>query len=249
MTRVTVYGANGRMGGLICRLAHDRNDMELTGAVDVDDGTVEGVEVTPPEEAEEAFQRADVSVEFSVPEGTRRAAEAAAATGTPLVTGTTGLSDEVQEAVDKAAESVAVVQSSNYARGVNVFWRVVEVAAELLHGYDFEVTETHHRHKLDAPSGTALTTVERIEKAIGERERVHGREGDAPRGEEIGVHARRAGEIVGEHEVLAAGEGESLEITHRAGDRRAFAGGALDAAVWVADREPGLYGMEDVLGL
>lgn len=249
MTSVTVYGAGGRMGGLLSGLVQERDGMELVGAVDVDGGTVEGVGIHAPEEAEEAFGEADVVVEFSVPEGTRRAVEAAVATGTPLVTGTTGLPDDVQREVERAAENVAVVQSSNFARGVNVFWRVVEVAAELLPGYDYEVTETHHRHKLDAPSGTAFTTVERIEEAIGEREHVHGREGEMQRGEEIGVHARRAGEIVGEHEVLAAGEGESLEITHRAGDRTAFAGGALDAAVWVADREPGLYGMEDVLGL
>lgn len=249
MTSITVYGAKGRMGRLLCQLAREREDMELVGAVDISDGEMEGVEVTSPDDAEDAFRQADVAVEFSVPEGTRRAVQAAVATGTPLVTGTTGLSDEVQQQVEDAAEEIAVVQSSNYARGVNVFWRVVRETARLLPGYDFEVTETHHRHKRDAPSGTAFTTVEKIEEAIGERERVHGREGEVQRGDEIGVHARRAGEIVGEHEVLAAGEGEALEIKHRAGDRTAFAGGALDAAVYAADAEPGLYGMEDVLGL
>ncbi|MDY6764995.1 MAG: 4-hydroxy-tetrahydrodipicolinate reductase, partial [Halobacteria archaeon] len=121
--------------------------------------------------------------------------------------------------------------------------------AELLPDYDFEVTETHHRHKRDAPSGTAKTTVERIEEAVGKREHVHGREGETPRENEIGIHARRAGEVVGEHEVLISGQDESVIIKHRTGDRSTFAAGALDAAVFVADKDSGLYGMEDVLGL
>lgn len=247
---VAVIGARGRMGALLCDVVMERDATRLVGAVDADDdGEIGGVAVLSPDRTAEALADADVAIEFSVPAGTVAAAEAAAATDTALVSGTTGLSDEQEASVDDAAATVPIVRASNYATGVNAFWELVEAAAGLLPGYDVEVTETHHRHKTDAPSGTALTAVERIQEAVGERDVVHGREGEAPRGDEIGVHARRAGEIVGEHEVLLAGEGESLAITHRAGERRAFAAGAVDAAEWVVGREPGRYGMDDVLGL
>ncbi|MDY6780174.1 MAG: 4-hydroxy-tetrahydrodipicolinate reductase, partial [Halobacteria archaeon] len=173
--------------------------------------TVEGVRVVGPDDASEAFEENDVDavIDFSTPEGTEVAARSAAAVGAVLVTGTTALDTDAEEAVDAAADEVPVVRSSNFAKGVNVFWEVVEEAARLLPDADFEVTETHHRHKRDAPSGTALTAVERIEEAVGERDRVHGREGDSKRGDEIGVHARRGGDIPGEHEVLIASEDES----------------------------------------
>ncbi|MDY6774527.1 MAG: 4-hydroxy-tetrahydrodipicolinate reductase [Halobacteria archaeon] len=252
-TKVAVAGVRGRMGRLILDVIKTRNTVELVGAVDRngvgDEIREHGVEIMSPDEAEEAFDEADVAIEFTSPEGTQRFVEAALSTRTPLVTGTTGLTDETESKVEDAADEIPVLQSSNFATGVNAFWEIVEEAASLLPGYDYEVTETHHRHKVDAPSGTALTTVERIENGIGDREHVHGREGDSPRGDEIGVHARRAGEIVGEHEVLISGEGESVIIKHRAGERRAFAAGAVDAGVFLAGQEPGLYGMDDVLDL
>jgi 4-hydroxy-tetrahydrodipicolinate reductase len=244
--RVAVVGATGRTGGLVAEVAREDERCEYVGGVASEprDGDVVG-----PDDAPALFERADVVVDFSAPEATVLAARTARETETPLVTGTTALDEVAEDELTQTAEDVAVVRSSNFARGVNVFWEVVERAASLLPDADFEVTETHHRGKRDAPSGTALTTVERIEDAVGEREHVHGREGEAPRGDEIGVHARRAGDVVGEHEVLVAQGDESITVSHRASDRRAFAEGALDAALFAVDADPGTYGMDDVLDL
>jgi 4-hydroxy-tetrahydrodipicolinate reductase len=247
-TKIVVVGATGRTGGLVVEVAREDEDYEYVGGV-ASEGNRDGNDVVGPEDARALFEGADAVVDFSTPEATRRAAELAGETETPLVTGTTALDEAAEEALADAAEDAPVVRSSNFARGVNVFWKMVESAAELLPDADFEVTETHHRGKRDAPSGTANETVERIEDAVGKRERVHGREGESERGDEIGVHARRAGDVVGEHEVLVAEGDESLTIAHRASDRRAFAAGALDAAEWTREAEAGEYGMDDVLEL
>lgn len=246
--KVAVVGATGRTGSLVARLAEEKEAYEYVGGV-ASEGRDGDENVVGPSDLRPLFEEADAVVDFSTPEATRRAAEAARDTGRPLVTGTTALDEAAETALSEAARAVAVVRSSNFARGVNVFWEVVERAATLLPGADFEVTETHHRGKRDAPSGTALETVERIEGAAGERERVHGRLGESKRGDEIGVHARRAGDVVGEHEVLVAEGNESLTLTHRASDRSAFAAGALEAAAWAVEAEAGEYGMEDVLDL
>jgi len=245
-TKLVVVGATGRTGSLAAEVARENDTYGYVGGVASEK---QGESIVGPEGARALFEKADAAVDFSTPDATRLAADLARETGTPLATGTTALDDEASEALDDAAETVPVVRASNFARGVNVFWEVVERAAALLPNADFEVTETHHRGKRDAPSGTALTTVERIEDAVGEREHVHGREGEAPRGDEIGVHARRAGDVVGEHEVLVAEGDESLTLSHRASDRRAFAAGALDAAEWAVDTDAGEYGMDDVLDL
>ena len=246
MIRVAVVGATGRTGALVAEVAREDDGYEYVGGVASEprDGDVVG-----PDGAPRLFGKADVVVDFSAPGATVLAARTARETDVPVVTGTTALDEAAEDELGQTAEEVAVVRSSNFARGVNVFWEVVERAASLLPGADFEVTETHHRGKRDAPSGTALTTVERIEDAIGEREYTHGREGEAPRGDEIGVHARRAGDVVGEHEVLIAEGDESITVSHRASDRRAFARGALDAADFAVDADAGTYGMEDVLDL
>jgi 4-hydroxy-tetrahydrodipicolinate reductase len=244
--KVVVVGATGRTGSLVVEVAREKEAYDYIGGVanEPRDGEVVGFE-----EARPLFEEADFVVDFSTPEATRRAAELAGETETPLVTGTTALDDTAEDTLAKAAREVAVVRSSNFARGVNVFWEVIERAASLLPRADFEVTETHHRGKRDAPSGTAKETVERIENAVGEREHVHGRKGESKRGDEIGVHARRAGDVVGEHEVLIAEGDESITVSHRASDRRAFASGALDAAEWAVEAEAGEYGMDDVLDL
>jgi 4-hydroxy-tetrahydrodipicolinate reductase len=244
--KVVVVGATGRTGSLVVEVAREEDRYEYVGGV-ASEG--DGDDAVGPEGARTLFEEADAAVDFSTPEATKRAAELADETGTPLVTGTTALDEAAEKVLEEASGDVAVVRSSNFALGVNVFWEVVERAASLLPNADFEVTETHHRGKRDAPSGTAKETVERIEDAVGKREHVHGREGEQPRGDEIGVHARRAGDVVGEHEVLVAEGDESLTVSHRASDRRAFASGALDAAEWTVDGEPGEYGMEDVLEL
>ena len=142
---------------------------------------------------------------------------------------------------------MAAVITPNFSVGVNLFWKLVSDAAKALKDYDIEIIETHHNQKKDAPSGTALATVEVLKEALGEIEVVHGREGIRLRGKEIGVHAVRGGDIVGDHTVLFAGPGERLEIKHQAHSRTALASGAVRAARWVVDKEPGIYSMADVL--
>jgi 4-hydroxy-tetrahydrodipicolinate reductase len=165
-----------------------------------------------------------------------------------LVVGTTGFSPDQQSRIKKAVEGkVAAVISPNFMMGVNVFWKLIYEAALVLKDYDIEVIEAHHNQKKDAPSGTALAAVDALKKALGEVEVVHGREGVRLRGKEIGVHAIRGGDIVGDHTVLFAGPGERLEIKHQAHSRSAFASGAVQAARWVVDKEPGIYSMADVL--
>lgn len=246
--KVVVVGATGRTGSLVVEVAREDDAYEYVGGV-ASESRGDNVVEFGNDEARVLFEEADAAVDFSTPDATQRAAELARETKTPLVTGTTALDETAENELSEAARDVPVVRSSNFARGVNVFWEVVERAASLLPDADFEVTETHHRGKRDAPSGTALETVERIEDAVGGREHVHGRKGESERGDEIGVHARRAGDVVGEHEVLVAEGNESLTVAHRASDRRAFASGALEAAEWAVETDAGEYGMNDVLDL
>ena len=161
-------------------------------------------------------------------------------------------------ALDAVADRVPLLKASNFSRGVAALRRAVRATVPALDGYDVEVTETHHNGKRDAPSGTALTLLDDVDEARGDgdggaadadgADRVHGRVGEQPRtGDEIGVHARRAGNVTGEHEILLAGNDEVVELTHRAGSRGIFAAGALDAAVWLAGRDPGRYDFDAVL--
>ncbi len=241
--KIVVYGATGKTGALVAEAADEDSRFSYLGGVS---GSGAGDTVSP-EEAASVVEEADAVVDFSTPAGVVSAAEAAAEHDAALVEATTGLDAEAESALEEAADSVSVVYSSNYAVGVNVFWRLVEELADAFSDGDFEVTETHHREKADAPSGTAETTVERIQRAAGERPVVYGREGETPRGDEIAVHSLRAGDVVGEHEVLVADDQESLSITHTASSRRAFAEGALDAAAWAVEQQAGRYSMEDVL--
>jgi 4-hydroxy-tetrahydrodipicolinate reductase len=197
-----------------------------------------------------ALADAAVLVDFTVPEASLGYVAAAAEAGVPCVVGTTGFGEEGTSRLRGAAERVPVLRAANFARGVQALLRAVGAAVEALPGYDAELTETHHNGKRDAPSGTALTILDELEDARGDDpERVYGREGHQPRGEgEVGVHVRRAGDVRGEHEVLLAGNGEVLTLTHRAESREVFAAGALDAAEWLVGRPPGSYGFADVLG-
>jgi 4-hydroxy-tetrahydrodipicolinate reductase len=189
-----------------------------------------------------------VLIDFTIAKAAVENACTAAQMGVDLVVGTTGLSAEQHSQMREAIEgNVAAVISPNFSLGVNIFWKLVAEAALALKDYDIEVIEAHHNQKKDAPSGTALATVEAIAAALGEKEIVYGRQGLMPRKKEIGVHAVRAGDIVGDHTVLIAGPGERLEIKHQAHSRAAFASGAVRAAAWVAGRSPGIYSMADVL--
>jgi len=250
--RIAVTGAGGRMGREVLSAAADRDGLAVAFAVNrspVD--PVAGVAVESADDLGDllASEEPDALVDFTGPASAVAYAEACADAAVPLVTGTTGFADAQLDSLRAASDAVPVLKASNFARGVAALRRAVREAAAALPGYDVELTETHHNAKRDAPSGTAKSILDDVEDVRGDLdERVHGREGDAPRSPgEVGVHARRAGDVTGEHEVLLAGNRETLELTHRAGDRGVFAEGALDAAAWLADRDPGWYGFDDVL--
>ncbi|WP_435182732.1 4-hydroxy-tetrahydrodipicolinate reductase [Halobellus sp. EA9] len=256
--RVAITGASGRMGGELLAAAADHDDVDYVlaatrtpEAVPSGDAPDAPDAVVADSDLDDALESHDVDVlvDFTVPEASVDYLRAAADSGVAAVVGTTGYDDDHLETLDSVAESVPLLRASNFSRGVAALRRAVEAAAGALSGYDVEVTETHHNGKRDAPSGTALTILDDIDEARGEAaERVHGREGDQPReGTEIGVHARRAGDVTGEHEVLFAGNEEVVELTHRAGSRGIFAVGALDAAAWLAGRSPGRYDFGEVL--
>jgi 4-hydroxy-tetrahydrodipicolinate reductase len=203
-------------------------------------------------EAADAF---DVLIDFSIPAVTAANAKFCAKHGKKMVIGTTGLNAEQLEQVQGASRSNALCMASNYATGVNLVFKLAELAASVLgDDVDIEISEAHHRHKIDAPSGTALSLGESVAGALGRNLKevaVYGREGQtgARDRQTIGFATVRAGDIVGDHTVLFAAEGERVEITHKASSRTAFARGAVRAAKWLADKESGLFDMQDVLEL
>jgi len=251
VTSLVVTGATGRMGRELLAAAADR-EPTVAGATSRTGETVAGVSTAPPDALTRLAREAPsptVVVDFTAPQATTAYAETAAEAGVAFLSGTTGLSEADHAALASAGERVPVLWASNFSRGVAALRRAVTAAVDTLPGYDVEVTETHHDGKRDAPSGTAETLLRDIEDARPDlSDRAHGREGATPRSAtEIGVHARRAGDVAGEHEVLLAGEDNVVELTHRAGSRRVFAAGALDAAAWLAGRDPGVYEFGDVL--
>jgi len=247
---VAVTGAGGHMGREVIEAATDREEMAVVLAVNrtsVD--PVAGHEVEDEADLPRllAERDPDVLVDFTLPDPSTRYVEACADAGVAAVVGTTGFSDSQLEVLADAAESVPVLRASNFARGVMALRRAIREAVAALPEYDAELTETHHNRKRDAPSGTALTILDDIDEARGDdADRVHGREGEQPREDgEVGVHARRAGDVTGEHELLLAGNHEVLTLTHRAESRGVFAEGALDAADWLVGRPAGEYDFED----
>ena len=239
--KIAIVGAAGRMGRKLCELAQG-TELEVVSRVDVADGFdkewasgVEGV------------------IDFSFHAAVPALVTKAAAEGIPYVIGTTGITAGEQKAVDAAAEKIPVVQSGNYSLGINLLLALVEKAAATLgKEYDIEITEMHHKHKKDAPSGTALMLAKSAAKGRGADAGgfIYGREGETgerPVGE-IAIHALRGGSVVGDHTVMFAGELERVELTHKAQDRAAFAAGALKALAWAKGRKPGIYTMRDVLG-
>ena len=258
MTRIAITGALGRMGTLVIQEAARIEGMELVAGLDAVGAGKPlpgGVLVKDASQLEQVLKetRPDVLIDFTIAKAAVKNVCIAASLGVDLVVGTTGISSEQHSEMREAIEgNVAAVITPNFSVGVNLFWKLVADAAAALKGYDFdiEIIEAHHNQKKDAPSGTALATLEAIRRARGESdlsEVVYGRNGIMPRGKEIGVHAVRAGDIVGDHTVLLAGPGERLEIRHQAHSRAAFASGAVRAATWVVGRKPGIYGMADVL--
>ena len=264
--KAVVAGASGRMGKRLVALMRESADFQVVGAVERKDhvdvgrdaGEVAGVGplgVAILDVVDKALSGAQVLLDFTAPAAAMRNLEAASQAGVAVVVGTTGLSEGDIARARELATRVPCVQSPNMSVGVNVLYGVLaQVARTLGDGYDIEVIEAHHHFKKDSPSGTAERMARVLAEALGRDIRkvgVYGRYGivGERRQEEIGVHAIRAGDIVGEHTILFGGMGERIEITHRAHSRDNFAFGALRAARWVVGRSPGLYDMLDVLGL
>ncbi|MFN7702359.1 MAG: 4-hydroxy-tetrahydrodipicolinate reductase [Deltaproteobacteria bacterium] len=264
VARAVVHGAAGRMGRAVVRAIHERADIALVAAVDRAEGTCLGLDagelagVGPMQVLLAASLRDDldaqVVIDFSASEATEALASQAAARGLALVVGTTGLEPRAHDALALAARTVPVVVAANTSVGVTVLCHLAELATKLLgSGFDAEIVEMHHNKKLDAPSGTALRLADAVLSARGlDRSALRtGREGKpgARTRDEVGVLALRGGDVIGDHTLVLAGEGERVELTHKATDRTLFARGAVRAASWVLGRPAGLYDMRDVLGL
>ena len=262
--KIAVCGASGKMGRALISAIRDDDVLALSGALELpgnphlgkDAGALLGVESGVNISSDIAFvaDGAEVLIDFTRPEGTLRHLEACVSNKTAMVIGTTGFSDQEKEAIKHAAETIPVVMAPNMSVGVNVLLRLLKVASQALDsGYDIEIIEAHHKHKVDAPSGTALRMGEVIAESLGRNLSecaVYGREGDTGERDQktIGFSAVRAGDIVGEHTAIFAGTGERIEITHKASDRSNFAVGAIRAAKFLSGKSKGLFDMEDVLG-
>jgi 4-hydroxy-tetrahydrodipicolinate reductase len=263
MINAAVLGACGRMGSLIVENITCSTDMQLVAAFDINNfgkdagefahvGNL-GVQISEVKDLETVLKKtkADILIDFTAASATVVNAPIAARCGVNLIIGTTGLTAEQRKVIDDSIQKnqVSAVISPNYSVGVNVFFKIIREAAKYLADYDIEIIEAHHNQKKDAPSGTALRAADVISEALGGKDYVYGREGIAPRGKEIGIHGVRAGDIAGDHTVLFAGNSERIEIKHMAHSRQIFANGAVKAAEWVCGQKPGIYSMDDVLGL
>lgn len=265
MHRVGITGASGRMGRALIETGFGVHDAKLTAAIDrngsvflgIDAGElvgagVRGLKLTV---ADEVLDRFDVLIDFTRPDATLHYVALCREQRKNMVIGTTGLDAMCKRAIDEAAQDIAIVFAPNMSVGVNLCLRLLDIAARVLgDDVDVEIIEAHHRHKVDAPSGTALHMGEVVAAALGrdlKTDAVYGREGIT--GERnhktIGFATVRAGDIIGEHTVMFAGTGERVEISHKASSRATFAKGAWRAAAWVATRRTGLFDMQDVLGL
>ena len=235
-----ISGISGRMGQMILSLAQR----------DAHWNTIEGVDET--KSFETIRMDANVVIDFSHPTATKRVMDYCKTKKIPLVLGTTGLTNEEQELVDQASKIIPIMQATNMSLGMNIMFSLVEKVASILKGtVDIEVIEAHHNRKVDAPSGSAQTIVESIERGLGSKAKhVHGRQGQCPRDKgEIGIHAIRGGNIVGLHEANFINDLETIKITHEAYDRSVFAEGALVAAKFIIDKPVGIYNMKDVLNI
>lgn len=239
--KILIQGSLGRMGEALRKAAEEKGHQIIAG-IDMGD------------QVEDFIAGADVAIDFSHHSATRALADCAGEKGIPLVIGTTGHSNEEKQSIEQALRSVPVVWAGNYSLGVNLLFYLTQKASEILPvDYEVELTEMHHRYKKDAPSGTAENLLDRIKSASHRagHQVIHGRRGMV--GErtvnEIGVHSLRGGDVVGDHTVLFSTLGERLELTHKASDRMIFARGAIHAGEWLVLQKPGLYNMQDVLGL
>lgn len=263
--RIGILGAGGRMGRMLIQAVHqagyqlaaavERPESSLLGA---DAGELAGVgklNVTVVDSLEKVVAQCDAVIDFSTPQATEQHVAICRKAGVAIVIGTTGLSDAQKQQLDAAAQDIRVVYSGNYSVGVNVSLKLLELAAKAFADtVDIEIIEAHHRHKVDAPSGTAYMMGETVANTLGrdlKQVAVYGREGHTgPRERQtIGFETIRGGDIVGEHTVMFIGEGERVEVKHVATNRMNFASGAVRAAAWVIQQPAGRYDMQDVLSL
>jgi len=266
MIKAIVTGAAGRMGCSIIRAIHQTDGIEVVGAVERDGhplfgrdaGEVAGsgpMKVRIVYGLENILERADVVIDFTTPQATIANMEKVTTAGKAWVIGSTGFTKEEEDNLRRLTGKFPCVFSPNMSVGVNVLFRIIQDVARVLgDDYDVEIIEAHHRHKKDAPSGTAMKMAQVVANSLGRDLSVvgkfsrHGITGERDR-KEIGVQSIRAGDIVGDHTVMFCGTGERIEITHRAQSRDNFAIGAVRAAMWVVKQKPGMYDMMDVLGL
>lgn len=264
--KVGVIGAGGRMGRMLIEAVQDNSQTILNAAIErqgsslvgADAGEVAAIgrlEVQIVDDLKVVINDIDVLIDFSLPDATEQNMQICAENNIAMVIGTTGFNEQQEQVLAKASEKIAIVYAGNYSTGVNLSLKLLNMAAKAFgEDADVEVIEAHHKHKIDAPSGTAYMMAEAVAEARGQNLKdvaVYGREGQT--GERkagtIGIHAIRGGEIIGDHTVMFIADGEVVEITHRARARMTFAAGAVRAATWVIKQEVGQYNMQDVLGL
>jgi 4-hydroxy-tetrahydrodipicolinate reductase len=266
MNRIAIAGASGRMGKTLVEAVRNAEQAVLGAAIERPGSSALGQDVSTlcgfepsgilvTDALEKVIDDFDVLIDFTSPEATLNHLALCAAAGKKVVIGTTGFSTEEKQLIQEAAGKTAVVFAPNLSVGVNLCFKLLEVAARILgEDTDIEIIEAHHRHKKDAPSGTALKMGEIVAHALGRDLKecaIYGREGitgERPK-HAIGFETIRAGDIVGDHTVMFAGPGERIEITHKSSSRMTYASGAVRAALWLNDRQTGLYDMQDVLGL
>lgn len=265
MIKIAIFGAGGRMGQALVRCARRLNNLSVVAAIESanhpfigkDAGIVAGtmdIGVLVSDDARKGAAKSDILIDFSFPSSSAKHALIAAELEKPIVIGTTGMNKEENEYLKKASAKTPVLWSPNMSLGVNILNATIGQIAKKLPNYDIEIVETHHSHKTDAPSGTALRFAETVAAARGvnlDNAAVYGRKGNIGERKtgQIGVHAIRLGDVVGDHTVVFGTEGERLEITHKASNRDCFAFGALRAAQWIHGKSPGVYDMRDVLDL
>lgn len=244
MLKLLITGKSGRMGQALIEAATRNPDAEVVATHDAG------------EHLDAAFTGVDAAIDFTVHHFTTEVLEAALHHGTRLVIGTTGHTAAERSRIAEASKSLPIVFAPNYSVGVNTLFWLTRKAAQVLRQdrFDIEVVEMHHRHKIDAPSGTARRLLDILHEETGTRydtDVAHGRVGNiGPRNpREIGMHTLRGGDVVGDHTVMFAADGERVELTHKASSRMTFAAGAVRAAIWLQDQPPGLYDMQQVLGL
>ncbi|MGP5135043.1 4-hydroxy-tetrahydrodipicolinate reductase [Psychrobacter cibarius] len=264
--KVGVIGAGGRMGRMLIEAVQDNSQTILNAAIErqgsslvgADAGEVAAIgrlEVQIVDDLKVVINDIDVLIDFSLPDATEQNMQICAVNNVAMVIGTTGFNEQQEQVLAKASEKIAIVYAGNYSTGVNLSLKLLGMAAKAFgEDADVEVIEAHHKHKIDAPSGTAYMMAEAVAEARGQNLKdvaVYGREGQT--GERkagtIGIHAIRGGEIIGDHTVMFIADGEVVEITHRARARMTFAAGAVRAATWVIKQEVGQYNMQDVLDL